>query len=501
MSQRVVIIGSGLGGLLSAVFLAKEGYQVKILEKNKQVGGCLQSFAFDKKVFDSAVHYIGSLAPGQVLHRVFDYAGIMHQLRLKQLDESCFDKIAFGDAPSTFAWAQGLPRFKASLIAAFPQEQEALNQYFELLEQSCAAVPLFNLRMGTEAEKYPYSEWSLSEVMGRIGASEALQSVLTGNAILYAGKEQQTPWLSHALVSKSYIDSAWRCEGGASQIAKLLWRQLRVLGGSIERHEEVCRLSTRKGKIVSAVTRSGKCYEGDIFIANVHPKMLVPLLDEPTLLSKVYRQRLSSAKETIACVMLNIALAPGMVRYRNHNFNWFATNPLKAIEGLNEHFPVNYAIYYTEDAKRPGFAESVSILAYINAEAFADWEGSRNTSLQPQHRGTDYEMYKNEIANKLLDKVAERFPELRANCRAWRLASPLTFRDYQGAACGSLYGLLKDSQNAAATNFSVKTRIPNLLLTGQNVNLHGILGVAMTAILSAGAVVGLEPLLSKIKAS
>lgn len=41
----VVIIGSGLGGMLSVVMLARTGMKVCVLEKNKQIGGCLQTFS------------------------------------------------------------------------------------------------------------------------------------------------------------------------------------------------------------------------------------------------------------------------------------------------------------------------------------------------------------------------------------------------------------------------------------------------------------------------
>jgi all-trans-retinol 13,14-reductase len=40
----VVIVGSGLGGLVSAIILAKEGYSVCVLEKNNQYGGNLKTF-------------------------------------------------------------------------------------------------------------------------------------------------------------------------------------------------------------------------------------------------------------------------------------------------------------------------------------------------------------------------------------------------------------------------------------------------------------------------
>ena len=37
--KSVIVIGSGFAGLSAASFLAKEGYDVTILEKNSQLGG------------------------------------------------------------------------------------------------------------------------------------------------------------------------------------------------------------------------------------------------------------------------------------------------------------------------------------------------------------------------------------------------------------------------------------------------------------------------------
>ncbi|MEJ0102333.1 MAG: NAD(P)-binding protein [Bacteroidota bacterium] len=55
----VVIIGqwNGRPGLRN--LLSQEGLRVCVLEKNKQFGGCLQTFVRDKVIFDSGVHYIG----------------------------------------------------------------------------------------------------------------------------------------------------------------------------------------------------------------------------------------------------------------------------------------------------------------------------------------------------------------------------------------------------------------------------------------------------------
>ena len=41
MKQKVLIVGAGIGGLATALRLAKTGYEVEIVEKNGQAGGRL----------------------------------------------------------------------------------------------------------------------------------------------------------------------------------------------------------------------------------------------------------------------------------------------------------------------------------------------------------------------------------------------------------------------------------------------------------------------------
>lgn len=499
MQHQIVIIGSGLGGLLTAVFLAKEGYDVAILEQNKQIGGCLQTFSFDKKVFDSAVHYIGALGEGEVLNRIFDYAGIMSRLKLKQLDHECFDQVLLEQEDRSFRLGQGSTGYKESLLAQFPEEAVAITKYCNFLAETASAYPLYNLRLGDGTEKLPYEQLSLSKVLEDTGASPLLQSVITGNSILYAGDRRFTSWATHVLVSKSYIDSAWRCEGGASQISKYLWKELQAHGGTIYRHEKVGKLHYENGKIIAAHCDSGNVFYADQFISNIHPKETLALVQEESAFKKVYKNRVHNAQESIACLMVNIVLAPGQVAYKNYNVNWNLCNPLATIEKLQDIFPVNYSIYYTEDEANKGYAESVSILTYIAANEFDAWAATFNNTIAPAGRSEAYERYKQEKADQLLDKIAERFPELIQFKKSAKIATPLTYRDYQGSGSGSLYGILKDVNQYAATSFSTKTRIPNLYLTGQNVNLHGVLGVAMTSIVTASAFVGMEHLVNKIK--
>ena len=84
----LLVIGSGIGGLVSALILAKEGRKVCVLEKNNQFGGNLQTFSRNKLIFDTGVHYIGGLSRGQNLHRFFSYLGIMDDLDIQQLADN-----------------------------------------------------------------------------------------------------------------------------------------------------------------------------------------------------------------------------------------------------------------------------------------------------------------------------------------------------------------------------------------------------------------------------
>ena len=51
-NRSIIIIGAGIGGLATALRLAKKGYKVTILEKNEQLGGRLNQLKKDGFTFD-----------------------------------------------------------------------------------------------------------------------------------------------------------------------------------------------------------------------------------------------------------------------------------------------------------------------------------------------------------------------------------------------------------------------------------------------------------------
>ncbi|MNR65170.1 hypothetical protein D3C85_1880940 [compost metagenome] len=64
-----------------------------------------------------------------------------------------------------------------------------------------------------------------------------------------------------------------------------------------------------------------------------------------------------------------------------------------------------------------------------------------------------------------------------------------------------MYGYVKDSNNPLKTLIPSKTKLENLYLTGQSINMHGVLGVTIGAVVTCSEIVGKEYLINKINQS
>ncbi|HET9278238.1 MAG TPA: NAD(P)-binding protein, partial [Flavitalea sp.] len=218
----VLIIGSGMGGLVCGAILGMEGYKVCILEKNKQLGGCLQTYVRDRVIFDSGVHYLGGLEKGQNLYQIFKYLGLMDKLKLQKMDEDAFDKIVIDSDGKEYVYAQGYENFIAKLVVDFPDEETSIRQYCDKIKEVCSRFPLYNLRSGGYDEKEGVLGIDTRGYIESVTDNKTLQAVLAGNNPLYAGQGDKTPFYVHALILNSYIESSYKCIDGGSQISKLL---------------------------------------------------------------------------------------------------------------------------------------------------------------------------------------------------------------------------------------------------------------------------------------
>lgn len=495
----VVIIGSGLGGLVCGTILAKEGYSVCILEKNKQIGGTLQTFVRERVIFDVGIHYVGGLEKGQNLYQLFTYLGIMDKVKIRKMDLGCFDAIIFGDDPQVYKHAQGYDNFIQSLLLQFPDEEEGLRKYCEVIKDVCSKFPLYNLRNGDLFEKASIlgiDTWTFIE---SITTNKRLQNVLAASNILYAGEPYKTPLYIHALIVNSYIESSWRFVNGGSQIAKHLSHEIYLRGGVIIKHKHVTKLKEEGGKLCYAETKEGEKIYGKIFISNVHPVKTIEMT-ESDMIKKAFKTRLKSLESSTSVFYVNIVLKKNSFPYVNHNYYYFEQNDAwGAMNYSEETWPTGYAMFLTPCRENDYYAEAITIMTYMRIDEVQQWQHTFNTVSHEESRGEDYENFKKQKTEKLFDCVEKKFPGFKASVQSHYSATPLSSRDYIGTDDGSLYGIVKDYREPMRTFISPRTKIPNLFLTGQNLNLHGVLGVTVSSIVTCSEILGIDYILDKIR--
>ena len=139
------------------------------------------------------------------------------------------------------------------------------------------------------------------------------------------------------------------------------------------------------------------------------------------------------------------------------------------------------------------FAKTMVIISPMDFEQVRRWEDTKTGQ-----RGTDYERWKQEKTESILDRIEKIYPGFSDAVEFSFASSPLTIRDFYGNKLGSNYGFQKDSNDLMLSQMSVFTKVKNLFLTGQNVNIHGFCGVSLTAIETVEAIVGHNEIVRKI---
>lgn len=501
MSQYdAVIIGSGLGGLATALMLAKNGMKVVVLEKNRQAGGALQIFSREKAIIDTGVHYLGSLAPGQNLQRYFSYFGIYDKLKLERLSQDCFDLVSLpsGDFP----YAQGFGHYAERLAEFFPAEKEGLHRYVKALQEVVDLFPVYNVEPGlVNPIENRWMQVTAKQWIESFVSDPLLRNVLAGTHMLYEGRAESTPAYVHAMTVSSYIQSAWRMVDGGGQIARHMVDQIRKHGGEFRNYAEVTELRAKDGHISAAVTKNGEVFEGRMFVSGMHPFVMFDLLPEG-IIRRGYVGRVKSLPNSLGTFTAHCIMKPCTLPYRNHNLYGFTSDDVWAAPDYNTaDWPRSFAAFFSRRAGDENYTECANLMTLMRFDEVAPWgESFRTYPHFADSRGEGYERWKREKIDRVVDLAETRMPGFRDSVLSVYASTPLSYRDYLGSPQGSMYGVLKDARSPYASVFAPRTKVPNLYMTGQNLNLHGIVGVTISAVVTAGEILGNDFLMRQIKA-
>ena len=458
MKYDVVIIGSGLGGLICARQLAQQGRSVVVIERQRQPGGCLQRFRRDGFHFDTGLHYVGGLGKGQTLHDAFETLGLL-ELPWQRLDADGFDQITIGR--QTFPLAEGYDRFVDTLSGYFPQEREALNKFVELLRH------LPPMQESIQVSAYDY--------LTSLFHDPLLVNIVSATAMKMELRRESLPLFTFVHSLSSYVQSSWRLKGSGNLIVHSLIKDIKAAGGEICCNAEVVQLQESNGRIAAARCTDGKSFEGRLFISDVHPQVTLGWLTDSKALKGTYRRRITALENTTGMFTVSLVLKANTLPYFNHNKYvyrkanvWTFTEDVGGIGGvmISARVPEDGSTYVRQ-------IDLMTPMSWTLCQHFTDTMVGR--------RGQIYELQKERMADECIQLAEGVIPCLRAMVETRYTSTPLTWRDYTLSPFGSAFGIRKDCRNPLMTMLSPKTPIPNLFLTGQNLALHGIEGVTKTA--------------------
>ncbi|MBO5721233.1 MAG: NAD(P)/FAD-dependent oxidoreductase [Bacteroidales bacterium] len=494
MKKSCIIIGSGLGGLSCGVILSKNGYKVTVIEQGNQIGGCLQCFYRKGIKFETGMHFIGSADKDQTLYKLMNLLELTNNINLHRLNTNAYDTVSFNG--ELFNFANGKEAFIEQMSSYFPKETDNINKYYSLVEQIAEASSLHSLRQADSdyVINTIYQTSSINEVLESITNNKILQSVLVGNLPLYAAEKDKTPFASHAFIMDFYNKSAFRVINGSDSIATSLSQTIKRYGGEVITNQKAVKILCNEEKATGIITANGELYNADYIISSIHPTRTVELLKETKLLRPAFKNRMQNLRNTISGFTIYLHFKKDSVPYMNSNFyKYSSADPWDCENYTYETWPKGYLYMHMCHENNPKYAESAVILSYMSIDEVSKWSDTN-----VEHRGEEYKKFKEEKAKKLLSKLEEDFPGINKCIENYYTSSPLTYRDYTGTEGGSMYGVAKDVTLTVSNRVPHKTKIPNLLLTGQNINSHGMLGVIVGAIVTCSELLTAERIYKQI---
>lgn len=482
--EKVVIIGSGLGGLTCADILQKNGFSVTVLEMEPHPGGCLQCFTRKGAKFETGMHYIGSALPGQTMNTVMRYFGMEGKVRLYSLDRDAYNTVCLEG--ERFRYASGRENFIATMSSYFPGHEDELRRYVSVVDSIAAASSLSSLTSSERdiAANTQYQTLAMDSVLEELISEPMLRNVLAGDLPLYSAERGKTPFSQHAFIMDFYNNSAFRIAGGSDSIATALVEDVELHGGEVLTGKKAVRIRCNDVKATGVETLDGCFYEADYVISAIHPARMLELLDTK-LIRPAFRTRINSISQTSGVFAVYVKFRKDAVPYMNTNFfGYRGSSPWDCDHYTAEDWPKGFLYMQMCPRENPVWAESGVVLSYMDFAEVEKWKGTK-----VGRRGEEYEAFKRSRAEVLLAEVERQCPGFLAGVEQWWTSTPLTYLDYTGTENGSMYGVAKDVTAGAAGRVPYRTKVPNLLLAGQNVNSHGILGVTVGTIVTCSALV------------
>jgi phytoene desaturase len=285
--MKALVIGAGIGGLATAAFLGRDGFDVTVLEKNETLGGRARVWEKDGFVYDMGPSWY--LMP-EIFEHFFEQFGekVEDYYQLIRLDPSY--RIFFRD--EVIDISADLEKNMQLFERLEPNGAEQLEKYlkqarekYEYLMKGLMYKDLVGIR-GMLSPKLMAAGWKLSilsnidKLTRKYFKNERARKILQYSIVFLGGNPRNTPALYSMISHIDFNLGVWYPYGGLGKIWEGLEKLCRNHGVKIDTSVEVERIEV-EDKIAKKVLTNKGAYEADVVVSNAdYPHSETELLDE-----------------------------------------------------------------------------------------------------------------------------------------------------------------------------------------------------------------------------
>ncbi|WP_329241093.1 FAD-dependent oxidoreductase [Streptomyces sp. NBC_01478] len=482
----VVVIGSGMGGLAAARAVAQfGGKKVLVLEQHYTLGGMTHEFSRAGRYrFGTGLHYMSASA-GPFLGFMTD-----GRAQLSPLPDE-YDTLHFPEFD--FAVPATKERFRARLKERFPAEADAIDGFFRTTRWAMAGLTARNVlasfpaglrKAGAPAVErlFPSAYRSLRDQVARSFRDPQLRAVLAARWGLYGTEPASSAFGYHAAVPLTFfMEGTAHPVGGPQELNRVVLEILQRYGVVLRSRQTVHKVVVENGQVVGVDvedTATGRRYR-------VRTNTVVSAAGVRNTYSLIGQSHeLAELPEERSAVMLFLGLGRSPAEFglcgENH---WFMPD-------LDEHDSIRRApgegTLYVSFASLNNPAarfHTVELLELVDPKVVDQWRGT------PENERPDsYRTFKDELTERLLARLEERWPGLRETVAFAELATPLSFETYQHSVLGSFYGLAATPQRLRSARAGCRTPVKGLFVAGQDAWGSGVVGALAGGLMAANAV-------------
>jgi all-trans-retinol 13,14-reductase len=503
-----IIIGSGAGGLASAICLAKEGKKVLVLEQHDVPGGWCHSFYLNGYRFTPGVHYIGLLDKGESSSKLYEGLGIANDLVFFRMNTNAYEHCWIGN--ERFDYPANFDELITRLSARFPQEERNIKKYLNKVRNVSRQLQLIpQVRTFWDQITIPfktkdmgkYALFSLKRVIDWHIKDPLLKKILNIQFGDHGLPPAQASFPLHCAVMDHYFNGGFYPVGGGGAIIKAMTNTIKNLGSEVKTSAGVQQIlieGEKKKKAIGVQLESGEQIFADTIISNADPEITYKNLVGEKHLSKKILKKLNKTKYSCTSLMLFLTVAMDVKKAGLDSGNiWYMAdgdfddlfeemqNP--DLDTIDEFKGLFVSCTTLKDPiSFDGKHHTIEVITYINYNSFKKYE---NEDLE---RSIEYLNFKERLTSKMIKTLEKVIPGVSNHIVQKELGTPITNQYYINSTNGSVYGTEKSLMNIGPFAFKPKSEIENLYLCGASIASHGIAGASHSGVQTAGEVLGIR---------